>query len=189
MAAMVSDRLPFATTDHSPLTTFESWQKQNKSPARPSSRCPAARRRRPRRWARRWASSASTWASSSRSSTSGRGEYNGIPIPVIVTVYSDRSFEFKCKSPPASALLKIKAGIAKGSGVPNKEKVGKVTRAQIDEICQGEVGRPQRPRPGARRQHDRRHRPQHGDRRRRLSSADGRQSVVTSAIANHDLTN
>jgi len=60
--------------------------------------------------------------------------FNGIPIPVIVTVYNDRSFEFKCKSPPASALLKIKAGIAKGSGVPNKEKVGKVTKAQLAEI-------------------------------------------------------
>ena len=61
-------------------------------------------------------------------------QFNGIPIPVIVTVYSDRSFEFKTKSPPASALLKIKAGIAKGSGVPNKEKVGKVTKAQLAEI-------------------------------------------------------
>ena len=60
--------------------------------------------------------------------------FNGIPIPVIVTVYSDRSFEFKTKSPPASALLKIKAGIAKGSGVPNKDKVGKVTKAQLAEI-------------------------------------------------------
>ena len=61
-------------------------------------------------------------------------QFNGIPIPVIVTVYSDRSFEFKCKSPPAAGLLKIKAGIAKGSGVPNKEKVGKVTKAQLAEI-------------------------------------------------------
>ena len=61
-------------------------------------------------------------------------QFNGIPIPVIVTVYSDRSFEFKTKSPPASALLKIKAGIAKGSGVPNKEKVGKVTKDQLAEI-------------------------------------------------------
>jgi len=60
--------------------------------------------------------------------------FNGIPIPVIVTVYSDRTFEFKTKSPPASALLKIKAGIAKGSGVPNKDKVGKVTKAQLAEI-------------------------------------------------------
>ena len=62
-------------------------------------------------------------------------EYNGIPIPVVVSVYSDRSFEFKTKSPPASALLKIKAGIAKGSGVPNKDKVGKVTKAMLEDIC------------------------------------------------------
>jgi large subunit ribosomal protein L11 len=61
-------------------------------------------------------------------------QFNGIPIPVVVTVYSDRTFEFRTKSPPASALLKIKAGIAKGSGVPNKEKVGKVTKAQLAEI-------------------------------------------------------
>ena len=59
----------------------------------------------------------------------------GMPIPVVVKVYNDRSFEFITKSPPAAALLKQAAGIAKGSGVPNKEKVGKVTVAQIDEIC------------------------------------------------------
>ncbi len=62
-------------------------------------------------------------------------EFNGIPIPVVVSVYNDRSFDFVTKSPPAAALLKIKAGIAKGSGTPNKEKVGKVTRAQLEEIC------------------------------------------------------
>jgi large subunit ribosomal protein L11 len=59
----------------------------------------------------------------------------GIPIPVVVKVYNDRTFEFVTKSPPAAALLKKAAGIAKGSGVPNKEKVGKVTIAQVDEIC------------------------------------------------------
>jgi large subunit ribosomal protein L11 len=53
----------------------------------------------------------------------------------VVTVYSDRTFEFITKSPPAASMLKMAAGIAKGSGVPNKTKVGKVTRAQIDEIC------------------------------------------------------
>ena len=58
-----------------------------------------------------------------------------MPIPVVVKVYNDRSFEFVTKSPPAAALLKQAAGIAKGSGTPNKEKVGKVTIAQIDEIC------------------------------------------------------
>jgi large subunit ribosomal protein L11 len=61
-------------------------------------------------------------------------ETGGIPIPVVVRVYSDRTFEFVTKSPPAAALLKIAAGIAKGSGVPNKEKVGKVTSAQIEQI-------------------------------------------------------
>lgn len=61
-------------------------------------------------------------------------EYNGTPIPVIVTVYSDRTFEFVTKSPPAASLLKQAAGIAKGSGVPNKEKVGKVTKSQLDDI-------------------------------------------------------
>jgi large subunit ribosomal protein L11 len=62
-------------------------------------------------------------------------EYNGTPIPVIVTVFSDRSFEFVTKSPPAASLLKQAAGIAKGSGVPNREKVGQVTRTQVEEIC------------------------------------------------------
>jgi large subunit ribosomal protein L11 len=57
-----------------------------------------------------------------------------MPIPVVVRVYNDRSFEFDTKSPPAAALLKQAAQIAKGSGVPNKEKVGKVTTAQLDEI-------------------------------------------------------
>lgn len=59
---------------------------------------------------------------------------NGMPIPVVVRVYNDRTFDFVLKSPPAAALLKVAAGIAKGSGVPNKEKVGKVTRAQVMEI-------------------------------------------------------
>ena len=63
-------------------------------------------------------------------------EYAGTPIPVIVSVYGDRSFDFVTKSPPAASLLKQAAGIAKGSGVPKKEKVGKVTIAQIDDICQ-----------------------------------------------------
>lgn len=62
-------------------------------------------------------------------------EYNGTPIPVIVTVYNDRSFEFITKSPPAASLLKQAAGVAKGSGVPHKEKVGRVTQVQVDEIC------------------------------------------------------
>lgn len=58
----------------------------------------------------------------------------GLMVPVIITVYQDRSFTFIMKSPPAASLLKRAAGLAKGSGVPNREKVGKVTRAQVLEI-------------------------------------------------------
>ena len=58
----------------------------------------------------------------------------GMPIPVVVQVYTDRSFDFITKSPPAAALLKQAAGIAKGSGVPNREKAGKVNFVQIEEI-------------------------------------------------------
>jgi large subunit ribosomal protein L11 len=60
----------------------------------------------------------------------------GMVIPVVITVYNDRSFSFVTKSPPASVLLKKAAGLAKGSGVPNRDKVGKVTRAQIEEIVE-----------------------------------------------------
>lgn len=66
-------------------------------------------------------------------------EAGGMPIPVVVSVYNDRSFEFKTKSPPAAALLKQAAGIAKGSGVPHKEKVGKVTSAQVEEIVKMKI--------------------------------------------------
>jgi large subunit ribosomal protein L11 len=59
----------------------------------------------------------------------------GMIIPVVITVYQDRSFSFITKSPPASALLKKAAAVAKGSGVPNRDKVGKVTRAQVEEIA------------------------------------------------------
>ena len=62
-------------------------------------------------------------------------EAGGMMIPVVVNVYSDRSFDFITKSPPAAVLLKKSAGIAKGSGVPNKDKVGTVTRAQMEEIA------------------------------------------------------
>lgn len=59
----------------------------------------------------------------------------GLIIPVVITVYSDRSFTFILKTPPAAVLLKKAAGLAKGSGVPNKDKVGKVTKAQVLEIA------------------------------------------------------
>jgi large subunit ribosomal protein L11 len=58
----------------------------------------------------------------------------GLVIPVVITVYQDKSFTFILKSPPASVLLKKAAGIASGSKIPNKEKVGKVTRKQVLEI-------------------------------------------------------
>ncbi|MCL6581600.1 MAG: 50S ribosomal protein L11 [Firmicutes bacterium] len=60
----------------------------------------------------------------------------GLMIPVELTVYEDRSFTFICKTPPAADLLKKAAGLEKGSGVPNKTKVGKVTRAQVREIAE-----------------------------------------------------
>ncbi|MBW2942851.1 MULTISPECIES: 50S ribosomal protein L11 [Zhongshania] len=60
---------------------------------------------------------------------------SGMPIPVVITVYSDRSFTFTTKTPPASFLLKKAAGVKSGSGTPNTKKVGKVTRAQLEEIA------------------------------------------------------
>ncbi|HHH12880.1 MAG TPA: 50S ribosomal protein L11 [Thiolapillus brandeum] len=59
----------------------------------------------------------------------------GMPVPVVITVYSDRSFTFVMKTPPASILLKKAVGIQSGSGRPNTEKVGKVTREQLEEIA------------------------------------------------------
>ena len=59
----------------------------------------------------------------------------GLPVPVVITVYSDRSFTFVTKTPPAAVLLKKAAGVGKGSGTPNTDKVGKVTRAQLEEIA------------------------------------------------------
>ena len=86
----------------------------------------------------------------------------GMPIPVVVKVYNDRTFEFATKSPPAAALLKQAAGIAKGSGVPNKEKVGKVTHGPGRGDLQTEDGRPQCPRPRPCPAHGRGHRAEHG---------------------------
>jgi large subunit ribosomal protein L11 len=63
----------------------------------------------------------------------------GLPVPVVITVYSDKSFTYIMKTPPAAILLKKAAGIQKGSGVPHLEKVGKVTRAQLEEIAQAKM--------------------------------------------------
>lgn len=62
-------------------------------------------------------------------------EHNGTIVPVVISVYEDRTFEFVVKSPPAAVLLKQAAGVAKGSGAPNKEKVGTVTAEQVAQIA------------------------------------------------------
>ncbi|MCP4377655.1 MAG: 50S ribosomal protein L11 [bacterium] len=66
-------------------------------------------------------------------------DFNGMPIPVVITVYADKTFDFVCKSPPASALLKEAAQIASGSGTPNKEKVASVTMDQIRGIAERKI--------------------------------------------------
>jgi len=66
-------------------------------------------------------------------------ELKGTVVPVVITVYSDRSFTFEVKSPPAAVLLKQAAQIEKGSGIPNKEKVGKVTAEQVRKIAQTKI--------------------------------------------------
>ena len=64
----------------------------------------------------------------------------GLPVPVVITVYADKSFSFETKSPPAAVLLRKAAGAAKGSGVPHREKVGKVNREQLEEIVKSKDG-------------------------------------------------
>jgi len=63
-------------------------------------------------------------------------DLNGMTVPVVITVYGDKSFSFEVKSPPAAVLLKQAAEVAKGSGVPNREKVGTVTPAQVRKIAE-----------------------------------------------------
>ena len=63
-------------------------------------------------------------------------DMNGTTVPVVISVYADKSFTFEVKSPPAAVLLKQAAEVAKGSGIPNKEKVGKVTREQVRKIAE-----------------------------------------------------
>lgn len=63
----------------------------------------------------------------------------GMILPVVISVYEDKSFSFIIKSPPSSVLLKKACGIAKASGVPNKEKVGRITKAQVKEIAQTKI--------------------------------------------------
>jgi large subunit ribosomal protein L11 len=68
-----------------------------------------------------------------------QGVEKGLPLPVVITVYSDRSFTFITKTPPASVLLKKAVGLAKGSSNPNTNKVGTVTRAQLESIAQAKM--------------------------------------------------
>ena len=87
----------------------------------------------------------------------------GYVIPVVITVYADRSFSFITKTPPAPVLIKKACGIESGSGVPNKTKVATITKAQLEEIAKPECCQP-----GNCCQHDRRHLPQHGCYRNRV---------------------
>ena len=66
-------------------------------------------------------------------------DLNGTPVPVVISVYGDKTFTFECKSPPAAALLLQASGVEKGSGVPHKEKVGTVTKAQVREISEKKI--------------------------------------------------
>lgn len=68
-----------------------------------------------------------------------QGMEHGLPIPVVITVYSDKSFTFIRKTPPASFLLRKAAGVEKGSSTPHNNKVGKVTRAQLEEIAKAKM--------------------------------------------------
>ena len=68
-----------------------------------------------------------------------QGIEEGLPIPVVITVFSDRSFTFITKTPPASVLLRKAAGVPKGSSVPNKDKVGRVTMTQVLEIAKSKA--------------------------------------------------
>ena len=101
-------------------------------------------------------------------------EMKGTTIPVEITIYSDRSFEFITKSPPAAVLLKQAAGIASGSAEPHKTKVGTVTAEQVRKIAETKFARPQRPRPRPRLPDHRRHGPEHGGRDQGLKSESSR---------------
>ena len=92
----------------------------------------------------------------------------GLIIPVVITVYADRSFTFVTKTPPAAVLIKKACGIESGSGAPNKTKVAKITREQVKKDCRTENARPQRCFRRICHEHDRWHCTQHGHRSRRL---------------------
>jgi large subunit ribosomal protein L11 len=97
-------------------------------------------------------------------------EPDGMIIPVLVTIYTDRTFTFIMKTPPASELLKRAAGIVKGSPEPNRNKVAKITRKQVEEIAKLKLPDLNTMNLGSRRAHRKRHRPQYGHRSNRLSA-------------------
>jgi hypothetical protein len=97
-------------------------------------------------------------------------EMKGTTIPVEITIYSDRSFEFITKSPPAAVLLKQTAGIASGSAEPHKTKVGKRHGGPGPQDCRDEDGRPERTRPRARLPDHRGDRAKHGGRDQGLTA-------------------
>ena len=97
----------------------------------------------------------------------------GLIIPVVITVYADRSYTFITKTPPVAVLIKREAGIAKGSGEPNRNKVGKITMKQVEAIAKLKHARPHGRRPAGRDQHRAGHGAQHGRRGRGLASARG----------------
>ncbi len=99
----------------------------------------------------------------------------GMIIPVVITVYADRSFTFITKTPPAPVLIKKAAGIEKGSGVPNKNKVAKHQQGRRSEDRGDQDARPECRQPGSGHEHDRRHGAQHGRHCRRIN--EGRSSV------------
>ena len=92
------------------------------------------------------------------------GGQEGLILPVVVTIYQDRSFTFVIKTPPAAVLLKRAAGIAKASAVPHRDKIGKVTRQQVREIAQQKLVDLNTELGGRGHAHRRGHRPQHGHR-------------------------
>ena len=92
----------------------------------------------------------------------------GLIIPVVITVYADRSYTFITKTPPVAVLIKREAGIAKGSGEPNRNKVGKITMKQVEAIAKLKLPDLNGGRPAGRDQDRAGHRPQHGRRGRGL---------------------
>ena len=77
----------------------------------------------------------SPWIKSNAFNAATQGTEKGLPLPVAITVYEDKSFTFLVKSAPAAVLIKKALGLAKGSSIPNRDKVGTITRAQLEEIA------------------------------------------------------